>query len=76
MINVVTGYGEVVGRALCEHPDVAKISFTGSPEAGRAIQRIAAPLFKRVTLEFGGKSPQIVFDDASFEDALRGCAMG
>jgi phenylacetaldehyde dehydrogenase len=76
VINVVTGYGEVVGRALCEHPDVAKISFTGSPEAGRSIQRIAAPLFKRVTLELGGKSPQIVFDDASFEEALRGCAMG
>jgi acyl-CoA reductase-like NAD-dependent aldehyde dehydrogenase len=76
VINVVTGYGEVVGRALCEHPDVAKISFTGSPEAGRAIQRIAAPLFKRITLELGGKSPQIVFDDASMEEALRGCAMG
>jgi phenylacetaldehyde dehydrogenase len=76
VINVVTGYGDVVGRALCEHPDVAKISFTGSPEAGRAIQRIAAPLFKRVTLELGGKSAQIVFDDASFDDAVRGCAMG
>jgi phenylacetaldehyde dehydrogenase len=76
VINVVTGLGSVVGIALCEHPDVAKISFTGSPEAGRAIQRIAAPLFKRVTLELGGKSAQIVFDDASFADALRGCAMG
>lgn len=76
VVNVVMGYGEVVGRALCEHPDVAKISFTGSPEAGRAIQRIAGPLFKRVTLELGGKSPQIVFDDAVFDDALRGCAMG
>jgi len=76
VVNVVTGYGDVVGRALCEHPDVAKISFTGSPEAGRAIQRIAAPLFKRVTLELGGKSPQIVFDDAQFDAALRGCSMG
>jgi len=75
-VNVVTGHGEVVGRALCEHPDVAKISFTGSPEAGRAIQRIVGPLFKRVALELGGKSPQIVFDDASFDDALRGCALG
>jgi acyl-CoA reductase-like NAD-dependent aldehyde dehydrogenase len=72
----VTGYGEVVGRALCEHPDVAKISFTGSPEAGRAIQQIVGPLFKRVALELGGKSPQIVFDDASFDDAVRGCAIG
>lgn len=76
VVNVVTGLGPVVGRALCEHPDVSKISFTGSPEAGRAIQAIAAPLFKRVTLELGGKSPQIVFDDASFDDALRGCALG
>ncbi len=76
VINVVTGVGEVVGRALCEHPLVAKISFTGSPEAGREIQRTAGPLFKRVALELGGKSPQIVFDDASFDDAVRGCAMG
>jgi phenylacetaldehyde dehydrogenase len=76
VVNVVTGDGEVVGRALCEHPDVAKISFTGSPEAGRAIQRIAAPLFKRVALELGGKSPQIVFDDASFDDTVGGCAIG
>jgi acyl-CoA reductase-like NAD-dependent aldehyde dehydrogenase len=76
VVNVVTGLGEVVGRALCEHPDVAKISFTGSPEAGRAIQRIVGPMFKRVALELGGKSPQIVFDDASFDDAIRGCALG
>ncbi|MEO7887908.1 aldehyde dehydrogenase family protein [Polaromonas sp.] len=76
VVNVVTGLGEVVGAALCEHPDVAKISFTGSPEAGRAIQRTAGATFKRVTLELGGKSPQIVFDDASFEDAVRGCALG
>ncbi|WP_260958648.1 aldehyde dehydrogenase family protein [Pseudomonas citri] len=76
VINVVTGYGNEVGRALCEHPDVAKISFTGSPEAGREIQRTAGVLFKRVALELGGKSPQIVFDDASFEDALFGCSLG
>jgi acyl-CoA reductase-like NAD-dependent aldehyde dehydrogenase len=76
VVNVVTGYGDVVGRALCEHPDVAKISFTGSPEAGRAIQRIVGPMFKRVALELGGKSPQIVFEDASFDDAVRGCTLG
>ncbi|CRM34397.1 MULTISPECIES: aldehyde dehydrogenase family protein [unclassified Pseudomonas] len=76
VINVVTGYGNEVGRALCEHPRIAKISFTGSPEAGREIQRTAGVLFKRVALELGGKSPQIVFDDASFDDALRGCALG
>ncbi|WP_426124805.1 aldehyde dehydrogenase family protein [Pseudomonas sp. PSPC2-3] len=76
VINVVTGYGAEVGRALCEHPHVAKISFTGSPEAGREIQRTAGVLFKHVALELGGKSPQIVFDDAPFDDALRGCALG
>ncbi|UII68963.1 aldehyde dehydrogenase family protein [Pseudomonas sp. HN11] len=76
VINVVTGYGNEVGRALCEHPHVSKISFTGSPDAGREIQRTAGVLFKRVALELGGKSPQIVFDDASFDDALRGCALG
>ncbi len=76
VINVVTGYGTEVGRALCEHPHIAKISFTGSPEAGREIQRTAGVLFKHVSLELGGKSPQIVFDDASFDDALRGCSLG
>ncbi|AXA59205.1 aldehyde dehydrogenase family protein [Pseudomonas thivervalensis] len=76
VINVVTGYGNEVGRALCEHPHVDKISFTGSPEAGREIQRTAGVLFKRVALELGGKSPQIVFDDASFDDALFGCSLG
>lgn len=76
VINVVTGYGAEVGRALCEHPHVAKISFTGSPEAGREIQRTAGVLFKQVALELGGKSPQIVFDDAVFEDAVFGCTLG
>lgn len=76
VINIVTGYGAEVGRALCEHPDIAKISFTGSPEAGREIQRTAGVLFKHVALELGGKSPQIVFDDASFEAALFGCSLG
>lgn len=76
VINVVTGYGAEVGRALCEHPLVAKISFTGSPEAGREIQRTAGVLFKQVALELGGKSPQIVFEDAVFEDAVFGCTLG
>jgi acyl-CoA reductase-like NAD-dependent aldehyde dehydrogenase len=76
VVNVVTGYGAVVGKALCEHPGVDKITFTGSPEVGREIQRIAGPLFKRVSLELGGKSPQIIFDDANLEAAAFGCAMG
>ena len=76
VVNVVTGLGAVVGRALCEHPQVDKITFTGSPEVGREIQRIAGPLFKRISLELGGKSPQIVFDDADVEAAAMGCSMG
>ncbi len=76
VVNVVSGTGEVVGKALCEHPDVDKITFTGSPEVGREIQRVAGAAFKRVALELGGKSPQIVFDDAAIEAAVRGCALG
>ncbi|MES1947997.1 NAD-dependent aldehyde dehydrogenase [Salinisphaera sp. C84B14] len=76
VVNVVTGYGATLGPVLCEHPKVAKITFTGSPETGAAIQRLAAPLFKHVALELGGKSPQIVFDDADLEAAVGGCAMG
>jgi acyl-CoA reductase-like NAD-dependent aldehyde dehydrogenase len=76
VVNVVTGYGNVVGKALCVHPQVDKITFTGSPEVGAEIQRTAGPLFKRISLELGGKSPQIVFDDANLEAAVQGCAMG
>ncbi|MDZ4078448.1 aldehyde dehydrogenase family protein [Hydrocarboniphaga sp.] len=76
VVNVVTGYGAVVGKALCTHPGVDKITFTGSPEVGAEIQRVAGPLFKRISLELGGKSPQIVFEDASLEAAAQGCAMG
>jgi acyl-CoA reductase-like NAD-dependent aldehyde dehydrogenase len=76
VVNVVTGLGEVVGQALCEHPKVSKISFTGCRETGRAVQRAAGASFKRVTLALGGKSAQIVFEDAPLDLALRGCAMG
>ncbi|URI06926.1 aldehyde dehydrogenase family protein [Aquincola tertiaricarbonis] len=76
VVNVVPGLGEVVGATLCTHPGVDKITFTGSPEVGAIIQRTAGPLFKRVALELGGKSPQIVFDDADVQAAVQGCAMG
>lgn len=76
VVNVVTGLGSVVGKALCEHPDIDKITFTGSPEVGREIQKTAGSTFKRLSLELGGKSPQIVFDDADMSAALQGCAMG
>jgi acyl-CoA reductase-like NAD-dependent aldehyde dehydrogenase len=76
VLNVVTGTGETVGAALVRHPGVSKITFTGGPEAGRAIARSAADTFKRVSLELGGKTPQIVFPDADLTAAVRGIAMG
>lgn len=69
-INIVTGRGDVAGRALSEHPGVDFISFTGSPEVGVMIQTAAARNHIGCTLELGGKSPQIVFEDADLEKAL------
>lgn len=69
-INVVTGPGEVTGKALSEHPGVDFIAFTGSPEVGQMIQIAAAKNYIPCTLELGGKSPQIVFEDADIEAAL------
>jgi betaine-aldehyde dehydrogenase len=69
VVNVVAGPGSVVGRRLVEHPDVAKIAFTGSTEVGRSIAAGAAATIKRVTLELGGKSPNVVFEDADLEAA-------
>ncbi|WP_417768235.1 aldehyde dehydrogenase family protein [Stappia sp.] len=66
-INIVTGRGETAGKALSEHPDVDFMSFTGSPEVGVMIQVAAAKNFIGCTLELGGKSPQIVFDDADLD---------
>lgn len=64
VVNVVTGFGETAGAALAAHPQVDKIAFTGSTEVGRLIVQAAAGNLKKVTLELGGKSPNIVFDDA------------
>jgi acyl-CoA reductase-like NAD-dependent aldehyde dehydrogenase len=69
VVNVVAGPGSVVGKRLVEHPDVAKIAFTGSTEVGRGIAAAAAETIKRVTLELGGKSANIVFADADLEKA-------
>ena len=69
VVNVVAGPGNVVGRRLVEHPDVAKIAFTGSTEVGRGIAAGAAATIKRVTLELGGKSANVVFADADLERA-------
>jgi betaine-aldehyde dehydrogenase len=69
VVNVVVGPGRTCGQRLVEHPDVAKIAFTGSTEVGRSIAAGAAQTIKRVTLELGGKSPNVVFADADLEQA-------
>ncbi len=69
VVNVLVGKGSVVGSRLVEHPDVAKIGFTGSTEVGRTVMRGAASTIKRVTLELGGKSANVVFADADLERA-------
>jgi len=69
VVNVVVGPGRVVGQRLAEHPDVAKIGFTGSTEVGRGVMQAAAATIKRVTLELGGKSANVVFADADLERA-------
>jgi len=70
VLNVVPGRGEVAGEALVRHPVVRKISFTGSTEVGRKVMKLAADDIKRVTLELGGKSANIIFADADFDKAL------
>src|SRR5579864_1836438 len=70
LCNVVTGRGEIVGAELVRNPDVAKISFTGSAAVGRSIMRDGAATMKRVTLELGGKSPNILLDDADLDKAI------
>ncbi len=69
VVNVVVGKGSVVGQRLVDHPDVAKIGFTGSTEVGRSVMRAAAATIKRVTLELGGKSANVIFADADLEAA-------
>ncbi|QYD67708.1 aldehyde dehydrogenase family protein [Paraburkholderia edwinii] len=69
-LNIVTGYGHEAGAALAKHPGVDHISFTGSPETGKLVTQMAAENHVPVTLELGGKSPQIVFADADFDAAL------
>jgi aldehyde dehydrogenase (NAD+) len=76
VINIVPGFGETAGAALVDHPGVDKIAFTGSTEVGRLIMRNAAGTLKRVTLELGGKSPNIVFADADLDAAVDGAMLG
>ncbi|KMS66537.1 aldehyde dehydrogenase [Streptomyces regensis] len=72
VLNIVTGRGDVVGSVINRHPDVAKISFTGSTATGKVIASEAVDTLKRLTLELGGKSPSIILDDADLEEAIPG----
>ena len=76
VLNVVTGPGSVMGQALVEHPGIDKIAFTGDTSTGKSIMRSAAETLKKITLELGGKSPNIVLADADVDAALRGVSIG
>jgi len=76
VVNVVTGYGAAVGEPLVTHPKVAKVAFTGGGLTGKRVYQLAAQSLKRVSLELGGKSPNIVFDDAVMDDAVNGAISG
>ncbi len=76
VINVIAGPGGELGSVLCTHPDVDKVAFTGSTEVGREIMRMAADTVKKVTLELGGKSANIILDDADMELAVEGACFG
>ena len=76
VVNILTGFGETAGAPLVQHPDVNKVAFTGSAAVGRLIMKTAADTIKRVTLELGGKSPNIFFADADFEAAIDGALFG
>jgi betaine-aldehyde dehydrogenase len=76
VVNILTGFGERCGAPIVRHPGVDKIAFTGSEPVGRLIARLGADTLKRVTLELGGKSPNIFFDDADFEASIEGALFG
>jgi (Z)-2-((N-methylformamido)methylene)-5-hydroxybutyrolactone dehydrogenase len=76
VVNVVTSYGAVTGEPLVTHPKVAKVAFTGGTATGARVNELAAKTFKKVSLELGGKSPNIVFDDCIIDDAVSGAISG
>ncbi len=76
VVNIVTGHGDPCGRVLTTHPLVARIAFTGGPQAAKSVIRNSAENFAELSLELGGKSPFIVFDDADMESAVNGCLSG
>ena len=71
VLNIVHGLGPKVGQAIVEHPEIPAISFTGGTSTGQHIARVAAPMFKKLSLELGGKNPNIIFADCDFDDMLK-----
>ncbi|MDP1745903.1 MAG: aldehyde dehydrogenase family protein, partial [Bacteroidota bacterium] len=71
VLNIVHGYGHKVGAAISAHPKIPMISFTGGTKTGAEIARVAAPMFKKISLELGGKNPNIIFADCDFENAIK-----
>jgi acyl-CoA reductase-like NAD-dependent aldehyde dehydrogenase len=76
VVNLLTGYGHTAGAAITAHPDVEKVAFTGSTEIGKEIVRASAGNLKKVTLELGGKSPVLIFDDADMDKAILMASLG
>ena len=76
VVNVLTGKGSVIGMGLVKHPGVDKVALTGSTETGKAVMRAGADTLKRITLELGGKSPNIILDDADLDAAVKGAYNG
>ena len=71
VLNIIHGLGSKAGQAIIEHPEIKAISFTGGTETGKRIAATAAPMFKKLSLELGGKNPTIVFDDCDFEATVK-----
>src|SRR5271167_2156914 len=76
VVNIITGFGETAGAAIASHPDIDKVAFTGSTEVGKLILQASAGNLKRVSLELGGKSPNIIFPDADMPAAVFGSSLG
>jgi acyl-CoA reductase-like NAD-dependent aldehyde dehydrogenase len=76
VVNIITGFGETAGAALASHPDIDKVAFTGSTEVGKLILQASAGNLKRVSLELGGKSPNVIFPDADLETAVPNSVFG
>ena len=71
VLNIVHGLGGEVGASIVEHPDTQVISFTGGTETGKAISKVAAPMFKKLSLELGGKNANVIFNDCDFDEAVK-----